>query len=176
MLRGTRDRDLERYDEAIYYYERIIEIDSESVIPVYDWIFDRRKLRQRSFPYNNWGAVLYRKKDYKGAITLNQRSIELNPSNAPALINLANAFLQLKEYESASDNFQRGTELDPKNARAFYRWGDALYAMSDYEGAIDKYRRSIDLDSNNRAAVSKLDEALDKKGLAAAVDPTRRSP
>lgn len=65
---------------------------------------------------------LYRARDYRGAITELQKTLELEPGRADALYLEGYAQLMLRQYSAAVETFSRAFEADPKfDPRTIYQ-------------------------------------------------------
>ena len=88
----------ERYEEAIKYYDKILEIDPE----------DQKALL-------NKGSVLKDLERYEEAIKYYDKILEINPNNVKALANKGITFAYLQEYEDALIMIDKALLLDPDN-------------------------------------------------------------
>ena len=87
-----------RYEEAIKYYDKILEIDPE----------DQKALL-------NKGSVLKNLERYEEAIKYYDKILEIDPNNVKALANKGIAFAYLQEYEDALIMIDKALLLDPDN-------------------------------------------------------------
>lgn len=93
--RGIAKLQMLRLDEAKKDFERALKLD-----------------KKHPEAHNNLGAVLYSKKDYKGAIKHYKRAIDL-ARNASFYSNLGTAYFARKDYEKAQASYQVALEIDP---------------------------------------------------------------
>src|SRR6185437_10214963 len=88
-----------------------------------------------------------RMEDEQGAIRqvidLYNRAIELQPTHAPALINLGTIYYNQRQYLQAEAVYRRATEADPNYALAFFDLGNSLDELQRLDEAIEAYRRAI---------------------------------
>ena len=96
-----------RYDSAVVYYTKVIEIDSDYVMKAY---------LQRGFCKNLI-------KDFTGAIADFTKVIELDPNHQWAYVSRGSAKNKTGDYQSAIDDFNRALELDPKDQEAYNNRG-----------------------------------------------------
>lgn len=107
--------------------------------------------------YNNWGVVLRRQGDLKGAIRAYQRALELDPNLDAAYLNLGLAYLVERRWEEALAVLTQAEERLPNEATlSLYkgialeklgRWGEAIAAYGIYvqrdPNALGHYRLAI---------------------------------
>ena len=90
-----------KYDEAIQYFDKILEIDPKNVDAL-----------------NNKGVSLGNLHKYDEAIQYFDKVLEINPKNVDALNNKAAALIKLAKYDEAIQYLDKILEIDPKNAVA----------------------------------------------------------
>ena len=88
------------------------------------------------------GNKKYIKGDYKGAIKLFSKLIEVEPNNIYAYINLGIAKMDLGNYDIAIDYFTKAIDLDPENADAYKNRALAYYSIDKEEKALLDYKKS----------------------------------
>lgn len=91
------------------------------------------------------GSAQYRLRKYKDAIKSYQKAVELAPTKASHLGELAYIYLTVfdrRTYKTASD----ALVLDPNNAVAHYVLGVYSYRDEGYVAAYDRAKRAISLD------------------------------
>ena len=71
--------------------------------------------------------------------------LELQPSHAPAAINLGTIFYNEREFERAEHYYRRATESDPEYALAFFDLGNVLDELQRLPEAIAAYERALEL-------------------------------
>ncbi len=86
-------------------------------------------------------GVKYQAGDYKGAIELYTKAIELNPELAVAYNNRAAAEVRLQRYEAALKDYDKAIEIAPDFIGAYFGRGLTKILMFDEEkGCIDLYK------------------------------------
>jgi len=95
---------LERYDEAINYYESAISLT-----------------RNNSKLWNSKGKAQYYSGNSEEAFKSFNESVRINPEFAKAWFNLGLALFELNKYEEAVDAFNTGNKLDSSQEDAFTR-------------------------------------------------------
>ena len=117
------------YEEAISYFERELEIDSESVA-AYQRLGDL---------YSNYNA------DFGRAVEALEKALELQPNHVSTLINYASALYYLDRLGAATEHFEMVIQLDPRNLTANYN----LALMYEYTGkteqAINRWKKFLEL-------------------------------
>ena len=96
----------------------------------------------------------------EAAISLYQRSIELNPNFSWSYHQLGEACSKLKKWEEAISAYHRAIQLNPNFSWSYYNLGDALSQLAQFQEAISAYNRAIVLDSDFAWSYYKLGVAL----------------
>jgi predicted TPR repeat methyltransferase len=107
---------------------------------------------------NFLGMLRFHQRNPGEAVQLLRRSIEANPANPHARINLGNVLLETGELEGARECFTKATELAPENALAWNNLGVCLRRLQRFEEAADCLLRALKLNPGQ----SKTYEALGK--------------
>ncbi len=102
------------------------------------------------------------------AIKLYREIMELDPSFAPAWINLGTIHFHLREYGWAEQLYRRATEIDPNYVLAFFDLGNVLDELQRPDESITAYRRAIALAPGYADAHYNLALAHERKGEARA--------
>ena len=117
------------YEEAISYFEKELEIDSDSVA-AYQRLGDL---------YSNYNA------DFGRAVEALEKALELQPNHVSTLINYASALYYLDRLGAATEHFEMVIQLDPRNLTANYN----LALMYEYTGkteqAINRWKKFLEL-------------------------------
>ncbi len=77
------------------------------------------------------------------AKTLYEAILEMQPSHAPAAINLGTIQYNERDYESAETYYRKATVADPEYALAFFDLGNVLDEQQRLEEAIVAYERAV---------------------------------
>ncbi len=72
--------------------------------------------------------------DYRKAVGIWERVIELDPANVAARRNLGMAYVELQETDKARENLVEAAVLDPKDAWSFVVLGNILAKENDWGG------------------------------------------
>lgn len=112
---------------------------------------------------------------YADAISVYQRSLQLNPQNAHAEANLAAAFDAVGERSAAMAHYRNSLELDPANPKVPYNLGTDLLLDGQPKEAIPFLTRAAALEPNSRETSGNLAAALLRSGDAqAAIDECQK--
>ncbi len=92
---GELNYDIEHYDKAIEYYNKVLEIEPEDLDTI-----------------NNLGLAFVSKTNYKEAISLYQKALNIDPEDSITWDNLGLAYEYNNEYDKAKDAYQKASDLD----------------------------------------------------------------
>ncbi len=101
--------------------------------------------------------------DKQRAITLYTEIIELDPSFAPAFINLGTLFFHMRKFGRAEELYRRATEADPTYVLAFFDLGNVLDELDRPDESIAAYLRATELAPNYADAHYNLALAYERK-------------
>ena len=175
----------EATDEAIDYYEKLLQVDDCNRGQVYyelGHLYLRKEDKLNSISafklaceassenpfYNNSLAYSYAKAElYDDAIEHYQKAIALNPDNEWTSIvcqALGSIYAEVKEnFEAAVSTYQAGIILDPSNYDLIIALGDLYLAQYDLDNAIKTYCDAILLNTQDFRGYSKAGVALWEK-------------
>ncbi len=74
-----------------------------------------------------------------------QAILEIQPSHAPAAINLGTIFYNERDFNAAEHYYRCATEADPEYALAFFDLGNVLDELQRLPEAIAAYERALEL-------------------------------
>ena len=95
----------------------------------------------------NMGALLYRKKDFQGAIRAYANAHNLLPGDSQILASLGVSFAQAKMYQQAILTIEQSIQINPRSPIAYSNLGLAYYLSQHIERAVDSWRIVSQLDS-----------------------------
>ena len=128
FTRGYNSAVNEKYDEAVSFYLRCIELD-----PDFDEV------------YNNLGIAYGLRGNTTKAIQAYEKAIELKPYGVAAYNNLGAEYSIQGNYTKAIQAYEKAIELHPDFAGAYHNLGDIYYTQSNYTKAIQAYEKAIEL-------------------------------
>ncbi len=94
--------------------------------------------------------------DYRKAVGIWERVIELDPANVAARRNLGMAYVELQETDKAREHLVEAALLDPKDAWSFVVLGNMLAKKDDLEGAERFYKQALELKPEDGWAMNSL--------------------
>ncbi len=116
------------------------------------------------------GVIAMQSTNYALAVELISVSVQANPVNATAQLNLGLAYKELQRFDKALSCYQQAIDLRPGYAEVFNHKGVVLHACQSFDEAIDNLSQAIGLKADyaqaffNRAlvlhATGHLDAAL----------------
>ena len=98
------------------------------------------------------------------AIELYQEIMELDPSYAPACINLGTIHFHLREFDRAEELYRQATVADPEYVLAFFDLGNVLDELERLDESIVAYGQAIALSPRYADAHYNLALAHERKG------------
>jgi len=118
-------------DEAIKYYDKVIELKASY-----------------ARAYYNAGAIYIGKKDLDKAMDYFKKYIDLKPAypnNVEACITMAFLYSFKYDYKNADEYFKKVIEYSPYKAEAYYDVGDIYYErIKNVEKAIEYFKHAIE--------------------------------
>jgi small glutamine-rich tetratricopeptide repeat-containing protein alpha len=125
------------------------------------------------------GNAAMQRRDYKAAIDLYSKALDLVPLNPIYLSNRAAAYSGDLQHDKAVEDAELAVAADPKYSKAWSRLGLARYALGDAKGSMDAYKKGIEAEGSGgsdamkkgyetaRKAVEELGEDVDDVPAAA---------
>jgi tetratricopeptide (TPR) repeat protein len=174
----------ENVDDAIDYYNRLLEIEADNAQIYYElghlylkkedkvhalvaFKLALEKDSENPFYNNSLAYAFVQAELYDDAIEYYQKAIKLNPDKEWTAIvcqALGAIYSQIKDNaEAAIASFQAGIILDPENSDIYLSLGDVYMAQGDLDAAIKSYCDSISVNSEDFRAYSKAGIALWEK-------------
>ena len=118
----------------------------------------------------NCATILFQMGDYKAALEIAKRGIDLNQSNAGLLYLAALSLFRLKRLEEFIIQFDRLLAIAPNHVVAINERGSVFAEMKDYDAALSSVKRALTIQpqyaeahlnaGNILGATEKFDEAL----------------
>ena len=110
----------------------------------------------RSDLLNELGLVAFQEGAHQRAARLFQRSLDLNPRNFAARMNLAAVLLEYAAFEGACEEFAEVLALRPREERALLGFATCAYGMGDIDDAYARFERLVSLYPNNTFGIARL--------------------
>jgi len=117
---------------------------------------------QIQLAYQQLGISLYERGEYAAAVETINKALNLNPTNAELLNNLAICHLELGNLDKATQTIHRALNLDPKNPFALNTLGEIYMAQQDYINANRSFSSAMQLEPDNPLRVFNLAVSFDK--------------
>jgi tetratricopeptide (TPR) repeat protein len=154
-----------KYELAILYYDKLIELDKNNGIGYSEKAFCLEQLNryQEALKYYN-KAIVLRKDDianyHNKADILNilnkpleakkclEAALKIKPVGSYGYNNMGNVLEDLGRHDEAIKYFDRAIELDPNDPNAYNNKGIALLAQEKYSEAVECYDKAIEVNSN----------------------------
>jgi tetratricopeptide (TPR) repeat protein len=93
------------------------------------------------------GQLYTRIKSYQDALTYYQEALAIDPSFAPAYLELGFLYAKTNQPEESKKNFKKYLDLSSSNIAAKRRYANMLIQTEDYKGAIEQITQIMDMDS-----------------------------
>ena len=111
-------------------------------------------------------------KDYKSAIELYSKALNLSPLNPIYLSNRAAAYSASHQHAEASTDAEMAVAANPKYTKAWSRLGLARFAMGDAKGSMEAYQKGIEFEGNGGSDAMKRGYETAKKRVEEEKDAT----
>ena len=111
------------------------------------------------------GVLAAQNREFQTAIEFISKAIKLNPTDAPAHFNLANACMELGQIENAIASYNKAIALKPNYAEAYANRGVSLHAIGKIKEAIQSFNKAIHLSPNYVDAHLNKGNSLKSLGL-----------
>jgi tetratricopeptide (TPR) repeat protein len=161
-------------NEAIQAFDKSIELDPQNAAA---WCNKGIALRDNASYWQNKLFDQYSVDDlpssinqshidgmYDEAIEAFNRSLEIDPKNAIAWLELSNALAGQGKPDEAEKAYNESLKIEPRPARVWIKVGGRFASQSQNEEAVKAFDKAIDLDSLSMAAWSGLQDALTDMG------------
>ena len=154
---------MEKYDEALKDFERVIEIEPEDAtaylnkgtVFYYQQKYDEAEVLfnkslkmddKLDFAYNNLGLLSLQKKDYEKAMKYFNKAIDIRPSAPYYLNNRGYTNLMLNNFEEARKDIDKSLLYDGKNPWALRNIGIYFYKSGTDTGkGIAYLKKALEL-------------------------------
>jgi tetratricopeptide (TPR) repeat protein len=134
--RARETGDVTYYDKADAVYRRVLRTTPEDLPATI-----------------GLGALALSRHDFRGALALGHRAVELSPTTAEGYGVVGDALLELGRYEKAFDTFNTMVSLKP-SVSSYARISYARELLGDVSGAADAMRLAVDAASGEPEALA----------------------
>jgi tetratricopeptide (TPR) repeat protein len=130
-------------------------------IVIFFLLLSLQALAQRANTYVSKGNEYYLRLEFALAEDQFRKAVEIDPRNAEARYNLANALMQQKKYKAAIEEYDAiTTENKNLQAAAHYNAGVSYSKQKDLPASIDAYKAALRINPNDNEARENLQKAL----------------
>lgn len=141
--RGVALYELERYEQAIFSYEKAIELQHHNkaielqptLLPVWVW--------------NNHGSTLAKLGRYDESINSFDKAIGINENASSSWYNRGISLDKLRRYEEALISYEKAAELQQNFSSAWHKIGICLDKLGRHEEALISYRKEMEIRLKN---------------------------
>lgn len=118
-------------------------------------------IAQRANTYVSKGNEFYLRLEFDMAEAQYRKAVEIDPRNAEARYNLANALMQQKKYKAAIEMYE-GITTDNKNLQgaSHYNAGVSYSKQKDLPASIEAYKAALRINPADKEARENLQKAL----------------
>ncbi len=152
LAKGNTLNNLERYQEAIECYNKVIEIDQNDTIAINtkNNLIQKIQDEENKLKANDYFNKGLNETDDKIKIDLFNKSIELNSNVSDVYLAKGNTLIDLEKYHEAIQCYNKVIQMNPNNSsEAIYNKGEALYHLNKYQEAIKCYNKALESNPNN---------------------------
>ena len=121
---------MERYDEAIEYFEKALELLADDVEVM-----------------NCLGVDYTRTAQYDRALAIFERIEQVDPQFEPAYCNRIITYTEMEQHEKAEQMFYLAQQIRTDCPLCFYNIGNSLFSRGSYERAIWCWEKTAELDA-----------------------------
>ncbi len=93
------------------------------------------------------GQLYTRIRSYQDALNYYQEALAIDPSFAPAYLEMGFLYAKMKQPEESKTNFKKYLDLSSSNIAAKRRYANMLIQTEDYKGAIEQINQIMAMDS-----------------------------
>ncbi len=118
--------------------------------------------------YNNFGGLLYEAENYETALSIFEKTVEIDPSYADGYYNLGLVLKQLHRLPESIKAYKKALKLNPDNPAIYQNLGVAYLAFGSYNEAIKIWQKGLQLlkDQGNVSRAEMLQETLKALGAS----------
>ncbi|MDR0399898.1 MAG: tetratricopeptide repeat protein [Treponema sp.] len=135
LLNALYAHNRNRFDEAVTFYSRILEMGISDTI--------------RSLIHKHRGMAYFAQSMYQEAIDDFSSSLEWDKNSYKAAYYRGVVWAVMRRYVQAVEDFSLSLAVNPYQAFCLFRRGQAFYHIGDYPAALADCEASLDLDPDN---------------------------
>ena len=125
-----------KYNEAIVFYNRALELNPDSIDALY---------------YK--GLALNKKGEYEEALLSLEKVLKLNISHIDALNNMGLVLTFQGKYEEAYNYYNKSAGINPQNTETYIKKGFTMSVEGKYKEAIECYDRALEINPEESEAL-----------------------
>lgn len=133
--RGNEKQQAGNFKSALSHYQKALQIEPDFYPAL-----------------NNLGAIYEREKDHPRAEAAFMKSVEINPRDGAAYINLGHLLFEEGRYRPAIERLEQGLERAPESAVGHFFLGSTYMKLGDLEKAEPNLKTATALDPSRMAA------------------------
>jgi hypothetical protein len=103
------------------------------------------KRSKESWFYYHMGAAYLKNREFDQAISLFNKSLEINPKYAEAYETRGMVYSSREQYDEAIADFNKALEIDPRLAEVYFSRGRAYYFKGEYGKSWEDVKKALDL-------------------------------
>jgi putative GTP pyrophosphokinase len=138
LLNALYAHNKSRFDEAVTFYSRILEMKIDDPI--------------RSLIHKHRGMAYFAQSMYQDAIDDFSNSLEWDKKSYKAAYYRGVVWAVIRRYVQAVEDFSLSLTINPYQAFCLFRRGQAFYHIGDYPAALADCEASLDLEPENEGA------------------------
>jgi len=144
----------EQYDEAIKYYNKVLEINQS----------DTYALSSKADAFYNLGQ--YDEGQYNNAIEYYDKVLVINENDTYGLNGKAASLYSLGRYNDAVKYYGMALAINQSDTYALTGVGDSLYALEKYQDAMKEYDEVLKIDPGDARAIEGKQDITNQIGRA----------
>ena len=146
LTQGMLDMVQGDLDKALSTYNRVLDIDPQSVIALYQS-----------------GYIHSRKGEYEAARELLNKALKVAPDHALSIVLLAHLHIREGQLSKSRELIKHLSEIRPDSYELYVLQGDLAYAEKNFDKAISFYKKAYDV-RQGESLVLRMAKAYKKSG------------
>jgi tetratricopeptide (TPR) repeat protein len=156
LIEGNNLFNLEKYEDAISYYDKILAIEPDNVTALGKKGDAFALLGRSSDAIILYGQVIDIKKDHEDSGKLYaDKILELDPQNINGLLKKGESIIiYYDKLDEALSYFDKVLVIDPNNVQALFDKGEVYFQLDKFDEAISWYDKALTIDPNHASSLS----------------------